>query len=134
MRLNTEVTDGHGTEHLDALTLHDVLQDRIEQVPAAALFVLIGGEPRTQWLPGTVQTDHGYILTGRDVMRDGVAGAGWPLDRAPLPLETSIPGVFAVGDARYRSLKRVASAVGDGATAVRLAHEYLAAKTGAHAG
>ena len=134
VRLNTEVTDGHGTEHLDALTLHDVLQDRIEQVPAAALFVLIGGEPRTQWLPGTVQTDHGYILTGRDVMRDGVAGAGWPLDRAPLPLETSIPGVFAVGDARYRSLKRVASAVGDGATAVRLAHEYLAAKTGAHAG
>jgi thioredoxin reductase (NADPH) len=134
VRLNTEVTDGRGIEHLDALILHDVLQDRIEPVPAAALFVLIGGEPRTQWLPGTVQTDHGYILTGRDVVRDGVAGAGWPLDRAPLPLETSVPGVFAVGDARYRSLKRVASAVGDGATAVRLAHEYLAAKTGAHAG
>jgi thioredoxin reductase (NADPH) len=134
VRLNTVVSDGHGIEHLDALTLHDVLQDRIEQVPAAALFVLIGGEPRTQWMPGTVQTDHGYILTGRDIVRDSVAGAGWPLDRAPLPLETSIPGVFAVGDARYRSLKRVASAVGDGATAVRLAHEYLAAKTGAHAG
>ncbi len=134
VQLNTEVTDGRGIEHLDALILHDVLQDRIEPVPAAALFVLIGGEPRTQWLPGTVQTDHGYILTGRDVVRDGVAGAGWPLDRAPLPLETSVPGVFAVGDARYRSLKRVASAVGDGATAVRLAHEYLAAKTGAHAG
>ena len=134
VQLNTEVTDGRGIEHLDALILHDVLQDRIEPVPAAALFVLIGGEPRTQWLPGTVQTDHGYILTGRDVVRDGVAGAGWPLDRAPLPLETSVPGVFAVGDARYRSLKRVASAVGDGATAVRLAHEYLAAKAGAHAG
>jgi thioredoxin reductase (NADPH) len=134
VRLNTVVSDGHGIEHLDALTLHDVLQDRIEQVPAAALFVLIGGEPRTQWMPGPVQTDHGYILTGRDIVRDSVAGAGWPLDRAPLPLETSIPGVFAVGDARYRSLKRVASAVGDGATAVRLAHEYLAAKTGAHAG
>ncbi len=134
VRLNTVVIDGHGIEHLDALTLHDVLQDRIEQVPAAALFVLIGGEPRTQWMPSTVQTDHGYILTGRDILRDGVAGASWPLDRAPLPLETSIPGIFAVGDARYRSLKRVASAVGDGATAVRLAHEYLAAKTGAHAG
>jgi thioredoxin reductase (NADPH) len=133
VRLNTEVTDCHGIEHLDALTLHDVLQDRIEPVAAAALFVLIGGEPRTQWLPGTVQTDHGYILTGRDVVRDGAVGAGWPLDRAPLPLETSIPGVFAVGDARYRSFKRVASAVGDGATAVRLVHEYLAAKTGAHA-
>ena len=134
VRLNTEVTDGHGIERLDSLTLHDLLQDRTQQVPASALFILIGGEPRTQWLPGTVQTDHGYILTGRDVMRDGAAGAGWPLDRAPLPLETSMPGVFAIGDARYRSLKRVASAVGDGATAVRLAHEYLAAQTGAHAG
>jgi thioredoxin reductase (NADPH) len=134
VRLNTEVTDGHGIERLDSLTLHDLLQDRTQQVPASALFILIGGEPRTQWLPGTVQTDHGYILTGRDVVRDGVAEAGWPLDRAPLPLETSIPGVFAIGDARYRSLKRVASAVGDGATAVRLAHEYLAAQTGTHAG
>ena len=133
VRLHTEVTDCHGIEHLDALTLHDVLQDRIEPVAASALFVLIGGEPHTQWLPATVQTDHGYILTGRDVVRDGAVGACWPLDRAPLPLETSIPGVFAVGDARYRSLKRVASAVGDGATAVRLAHEYLA-MTGAHAG
>ena len=73
----------------------------------------------------TVQPDRGYILTGRDVVRDGAARGGWPLDRAPLPLETSMPGVFAVGDARYRSIKRVASAVGDGATAVRLAHEYL---------
>jgi thioredoxin reductase (NADPH) len=128
VRLNTVVAGGHGTDHLDALTLHDVLQDRSEQVQAAALFVLIGGEPRTGWLPGQVQTDHGYILTGRDVVLDGAAEAGWPLDRAPLPLETSMPGVFAVGDARYRSLKRVAAAVGDGAMAVRLAHEYLAAR------
>jgi thioredoxin reductase (NADPH) len=120
VRLCTEVTDGHGSEHLEALTLHDRQHDRAEQVPAGALFVLIGGEPRTQWLPDTVQRQWGYILTGRDV-------AGWPLDRAPLPLETSIPGVFAAGDARYRSIKRVASAVGDGATVVRLVHEYLAA-------
>ena len=89
------------------------------------LFVLIGGEPHTQWLPGTVQRRWGYILTGRDVARDGQQ---WPLDRAPLPLETSMPGVFAVGDVRCRSIKRVASAVGDGATAVRLVHEYLAAE------
>jgi thioredoxin reductase (NADPH) len=128
VRLNTVVTDGHGTDHLDALTLRDVLAGRTEQVPATALFVLIGGEPHTGWLPDGVQTDHGYILTGRDVALDGAAGERWPLDRAPLPLETSIPGVFAVGDARYRSLKRVASAVGDGATAVRLAHDYLTAK------
>lgn len=128
VRLNTVVTDGHGTDRLDALTLYDAVRDRSEQVPAAALFVLIGGEPRIGWLPAAVQTDYGYILTGRDVVRDGADGARWPLGRAPLPLESSMPGVFAVGDARYRSLKRVASAVGDGATAVRLAHEYLAAK------
>jgi thioredoxin reductase (NADPH) len=125
VRLHTEVTDGHGADHLEALTLHDRQNGTTEQVPAAALFVLIGGEPRTQWLPQTIQRRWGYILTGRDVVRDGTDPGRWPLDRAPLPLETSIPGVFAVGDARYRSIKRVASAVGDGATAVRLVHEYL---------
>jgi hypothetical protein len=82
-------------------------------------------EPRTQWLPEAIQFEGGYILTGRDIVRDGAHPSRWPLDRAPFPLETSMPGVFAVGDARYRSIKRVASAVGDGATAVRLAHEYL---------
>jgi thioredoxin reductase (NADPH) len=123
VRLHTEVTEGHGSDHLDALTLHD----QTEQVPAAALFVLIGGEPRIQWLPGAIQLEAGYILTGRDAVRVGAHPSRWPLDRAPLPLETSIPGVFAAGDARYGSMKRVASAVGDGAAAVRLAHEYLAA-------
>ena len=91
---------------------------------AAALFVLIGGEPRTGWLPGDIRRDRGYILTGRDL----TSQHPWRLDRPPLPLETSIPGIFAAGDARYRSIKRVVSAVGDGATAVRLAHEYLAAQ------
>ena len=109
-------------------TLHDQLRDRTEQVPAAALFVLIGGEPHTQWLPGTIQLERGYILTGRDVVRASAHPSRWPLDRRPLPLETSMPGVFAAGDARYRSIKRVASAVGDGATAVRLVQEYLAAE------
>jgi thioredoxin reductase (NADPH) len=124
--LHTEVTDGHGNDHLDTLTLHDRLRDRTDQVPAAALFVLIGGEPRTQWLPEATQLDRGYILTGRDVVRDGAHRPRWPLGRAPLPFETSIPGVLAAGDARYRSIKRVASAVGDGAAVIRLAHEYLA--------
>jgi thioredoxin reductase (NADPH) len=133
-RLRTEVTDGHGDRHLEGLTLRDGRRGRTEQVPAAALFVLIGGEPRTGWLPQAVQLERGYIRTGRDVVRGGAEGrggagaagyAGWPLERAPLPLETSVPGVFAAGDARYRSIKRVASAVGDGATVVRLAHEYL---------
>src|SRR5215475_243905 len=126
VRLHTEVADGHGTDRLEGLTLRDRRDGGTEQVPAAALFVLIGGEPRTQWLPETVQRRWGYVLTGRDVVRDGADPSRWPLDRAPLPLETSVPGVFAVGDARYRSIKRVASAVGDGATAVRLVHEFLA--------
>jgi thioredoxin reductase (NADPH) len=130
VRLNTEVTDGHGAHHLEALTLHDRLRHQTVRVPAAALFVLIGGEPRTQWLPPTVQLKGGYILTGRDVVRTGEHSSRWPLDRAPLLLETSIPGVFAAGDARYRSIKRVASAVGDGATAVRLVQEYLAEDAG----
>lgn len=131
VRLHTEVTEGHGSDRLEALTLHDRRHDRTEQVPAAALFVLIGGEPYTQWLPEPIQLENGYILTGRDVVRAGSHPSRWPLDRVPLPLETSMPGVFAAGDARYRSIKRVASAVGDGATVVRLVHEYLAA---AHAG
>ncbi|HET9898650.1 MAG TPA: FAD-dependent oxidoreductase [Streptosporangiaceae bacterium] len=125
VRLRTEVTGGHGPEQLGGLTLHDKSRGELEQVPADGLFVLIGGEPRTSWLPSEVQLDRGYILTGRDVVTDA-RGASWPAGRPPLPLETSIPGVFAAGDARYRSIKRVASAVGDGATAVRLAHEYLA--------
>jgi thioredoxin reductase (NADPH) len=128
VRLHTEISDGHGAGRLEALTLCDRRRGWLERVPATALFVLIGGEPRTQWLPETVQRRYGYVLTGRDVARDGTGSPGWPLDRAPLPLETSIPGVFSVGDVRHRSIKRVASAVGDGATSVRLVHEYLAAE------
>ena len=131
VRLHTEITDGHGADHLEALSLHDKPRDRTERVPAEALFVLIGGEPRTQWLPAAIQLDGGYILTGRDAARGSAHPSPWPLDRAPLPLETSVPGVFAAGDARFRSMKRVAAAVGDGATAIRLVHEYLAAD---HAG
>ena len=125
--LHTEVTDGHGGDHLEALTLYDRRRGRATQVPATALFVLIGGEPRTRWLPPAIQVQRGYILTGRDVVRDDSQPSRWRLNRAPLPFETSVPGVFAAGDARYRSIKRVASAVGDGAAAVRLAHEYIAA-------
>ena len=97
----------------------------IEEVPAAALFVMIGGEPRTDWLAGVERDDRGYILTGHDLLGPGGLPAGWPLERPPLLLETSIPGVFAAGDVRHRSVKRVASAVGEGAVAVQLVHQYL---------
>jgi thioredoxin reductase (NADPH) len=120
VRLRTEVCGGRGAEQLEGLTLRD-RDGRTEEAAAAALFVLIGGEPCTQWLPGGIQLHQGYIRTGRDVVPDGA----WTADRAPLPMETSVPGVFAAGDVRYRSIKRVASAVGDGATVIRLAHEYL---------
>jgi thioredoxin reductase (NADPH) len=125
VRLNTELVDGRGNGVLETITVRDNRSDATEQLTAAALFLLIGGQPRTSWLPDTIQLERGYVLTGRDVVRDGGNPSRWTLDRAPLPLETSMPGVFAAGDARYRSIKRVASAVGDGATAVRLAHEYL---------
>jgi thioredoxin reductase (NADPH) len=127
VRLRTEITDGHGADQLEGLTLCDNQAGRAERVAADALFVLIGGEPRTQFLPETIQRAYGSILTGRDVRLDGPYPARWPLERPPLPQETSIPGVFAAGNARYRSIKRVASAVGDGAAAVRLAYEYLGA-------
>ena len=85
-------------------------------------------EPRTAWLRGSIEQDEqGFIRTGRDLYRAGRLPAGWPLERPPLLLETSIPGVFAAGDVRHRSIKRVAAAVGEGATAIQLVHEYLQA-------
>jgi thioredoxin reductase (NADPH) len=121
--VGTEVVHGTGVGGLGSVTLLDRGTGARRDVPAAALFVLIGAEPRTDWLAGAVARDErGFILTGRDLERDG----GWPLRRPPLLLETSIPGVFAAGDVRARSVKRVAAAAGEGATAVQLVHEYLA--------
>ena len=128
VRLATEVTGGDGQCSLESLTLRDRASGGTETVAAAALFVMIGAEPRTTWLPGSIERDdQGFIRTGQDLHRAGELPAGWPLKRPPLPLETSVPGVFAAGDVRHRSIKRVASAVGEGATAIQLVHEYLRA-------
>ena len=128
---HTEVVDGHGRQRLEGLTLRDRHTGATRTVPASAVFVLIGAEPRTEWLDGVVERDErGYVLTGRDLVRDGRLPPGWPLERPPLLLETSLPGVFAAGDVRYRSVKRVASAVGEGSIAVQLVHEYLAESRG----
>ena len=124
LRHRTEVVDGGGDGRLEYLALADRERDAVEEVPAAALFVMIGGEPHTQWLPDEIERDaQGFLVTGRDVLEQ--PGTRWVYDRDPLPLETSMPGVFAAGDARQGSIKRVASAVGEGATVVRLVHEHL---------
>jgi thioredoxin reductase (NADPH) len=127
VRLHTQVAAVHGTGQLEGLTLRDLSGGPPAEVPASALFILIGAEPHTDWLADTLaRDDHGFILTGRDLPQDSrSAYRCWPLGRPPLPLEASMPGVFAAGDVRYRSVKRVASAVGDGSIAIQLIHEYL---------
>jgi thioredoxin reductase (NADPH) len=128
VRHRTEVVDGFGDETLESLKLADRANDTLEEVSAAALFIMIGGEPHTQWLPDGLARD-GYLITGRDLLER--PGEHWDYDREPLTLETSVPGVFAAGDVRQGSIKRVAAAVGEGGTVVRLLHEHLRSGDGA---
>jgi thioredoxin reductase (NADPH) len=126
-RLRTRVLELHADDgHLSAVTVADA-DGRAERLPAQALFLCLGGLPRTGWADAAgVRTDAaGYVLTGPDLLRDGRRPEGWPLDRDPLALETSVPGLFAAGDVRHGSTKRVAGAVGDGAMAVALAERRL---------
>jgi thioredoxin reductase (NADPH) len=124
VRHNTEVLGGQGDSQLESLTLHDTRAGTTETVPASALFVLIGADPHTDWLPDDIQRDElGYVLTGSD-LRSAGPGA-WTLPRPPMALETSLPGVFAAGDVRHRSVKRVASAVGEGSITATQVTQFL---------
>ena len=123
VRLRTEVVGGVGGDRLERLVLLDRASETKDVVPADALFVMIGAEPRTQWLPDDVRRDdRGYVLTGPDLDAD------FRGERAPLLLETSVPGVFAIGDVRHGSVKRVASAVGEGSVAIQLLHQLFDAE------
>jgi thioredoxin reductase (NADPH) len=124
VRHRTEVIDAAGGRALESITLVDRTSGATVEVPASALFVMIGGEPHTEWLPdGIARDEQGYVVTGRAVLEH--PGVEWDQNGEPLTLETSMHGVFAAGDVRQDSIKRVASAVGDGGTVVRLAHEHL---------
>ena len=122
VRTMTTITGGGGETRLERLVLHDAATGDDETVPADALFVLIGARPLTEWLPHELERDsHGFLATGDDVRAED-----WPLERRPFALETSVPRMFAVGDVRRGSVKRVAAAVGEGASAVQLVHRALA--------
>jgi thioredoxin reductase (NADPH) len=121
VRASVDIVDGGGHEQLEWVELADRATGVRERLPAAGLFVLIGTQTRTGWLPPEVQRDaHGFVLTGEAVDR-----TGWPLTRPPHPFESSVPGVFAAGDVRAGNVKRVAAAVGEGSVAVPMVHQYL---------
>jgi thioredoxin reductase (NADPH) len=128
VRSGAEVVGADGDGRLERLAILDTRSGEHEQLPADGLFVMIGARPHSDWLPEAVERDpRGFLLTGADVSER------WPLERSPLMLETSMPGVFAAGDIRHRSVKRVAAAVGQGAAAIQQVHEYLTAvRLGGH--
>ena len=131
VRTETEVADGGGQGRLEWLALRDLRTGEVERVDAAGLFLLIGGRPHTDWLPPEVARDErGYVLTGSHA----VTRSQWPVGPAPRPLETTVSGVFAVGDVRHGAVKRVASAVGEGSVVVAQVHEHLQAERAAATG
>jgi thioredoxin reductase (NADPH) len=126
VRTGTEVAEACGDGHLERLVLSDRASGAKRSGEADSMFVFIGAAPRTEWLDGVVARDErGFVRTGPDLVVEGKRPPGWPLERDPYHLESSVPGVFVAGDARANSGKRVASAVGEGAMAVTLVHRYL---------
>jgi thioredoxin reductase (NADPH) len=123
---NASIKEVHGASRLEEISVLCSDTNKVERVPATSLFIFIGALPRTDWMAGTIERDDkGFLLTGPDLMHDGKHPKGWPLERDPFLLETNIPGVFAVGDVRHGSVKRVASGVGEGSVAVQFIHQYL---------
>jgi len=121
-----EVAEAHGTSRLESLVLQDAKTNHRRTVIAQSLFILIGASPHTDWLGETVLRDeHGFLVSGPDLLRDGCLPSSWPLARAPHLFETSVPGVFVAGDARHGSIKRVASGVGEGTIAEKMIERYL---------
>ncbi len=126
VRCNTEVASVTGGDHLETITLKDTATGETEVVPADAMFIFIGAVPSSQIAAGVVErSEDGFILTGTDLIRDGRRPKGWRPQRDPFLMETSVPGIFAAGDVRHGVVRRVASAVGQGAIAVSLVHKYL---------
>jgi thioredoxin reductase (NADPH) len=123
---DTEVTEAHGKDNLEAITVKNNTTGETQTLPTNALFVFIGATPHTDWLHNIIQCDdEGFILTGLDLLHNGQRPAGWNLKRDPFLLESSVPGIFAAGDTRYRSVKRMASAVGEGAMTIDFIQEYV---------
>jgi thioredoxin reductase (NADPH) len=126
VRLLAEVAEAHGQEHLQAVTIRQLDTGALEREDGSALFIFIGARPQTGWLPAEVQRDsNGFVLAGPELMVNGRPPRGWPESRPPFLLESSVPGIFVVGDVRAGSVKRVASAVGEGSIAVQFIHQYL---------
>ena len=118
----TEVVAAHGDGSLEAIEVHDAAAGETTRLESGGLFMFIGADAETAWLPPEIALDrHGFVLTGSDVRDAG----RWPLDRDPFLLETSVPGVFACGDVRFGPVKRVAAAVGEGSMAIAFVHQYL---------
>jgi len=123
---HASVAEAHGDTHLEEISFLCSDTGKLERVPANAMFIFIGAMPQTAWLGDLLERDkHGFILTGPDLIREGQRPKGWALDRDPFLLETNVPGIFAVGDVRHGSVKRVASGVGEGSVAVQFIHQYL---------